>query len=149
MRAILWTPEELIAMDLAPLRARYQRDLNRLDDRNASSAAPLLLLARRWGAAVALLDMHIGWVRGLQPHDGEAARALVARVQTHGPAGAPPYLPDMVAQYVAYRLCSHRLPDPPLLRKRRPESAVLRRALELHRAGALITLAENTAPSTE
>jgi len=149
MRAILWTPEELIAMDLAPLRDRYQRDLNRLDDRNASSAAPLLLLARRWGAAVALLDLHIGWVRELQPHDGEAARALVARVQAQGPAGAPPYLPEMVAQYAAYRLYPHRLPDPPQLRKRRPGTALHRRALELHRAGALITLAEDVVPAIE
>lgn len=112
MWAFLWTPAELIQLDLQPLLAQERRALARMDDRNARSVAPLFSLARRSAARIDLLELAIGWVRGTPAHDAAAAQALVARLRDRAAVigrGGPGYILLRVAEAADYRLRPHRI----------------------------------------
>ena len=110
MRAYLWTPEELVQLDLLPMREREVDGLARLDLRNQNAVAPLISLAKRNATKIELIDLGIRWARELPAEDEAAAAGLVARLQTFASRGRqahPTFVLERIAECVWYRLRLH------------------------------------------
>jgi hypothetical protein len=110
LRAILWTPDDLVRLDLEPLLARERRRLAGQDARLARSRAPLVSQARRTAALVAELELLVAEARLLPAHDAAAAKAWIESLERRAMRAGrrwPGWLAARVAEHAAWRLLPH------------------------------------------
>jgi hypothetical protein len=137
--AYLWTPEELIQLDLRPLLEAEDRARAALEKRNRDSAAPFLKRVQRRIGAASVIAQTIEWVREIPPHDHQAAEQLELRLYKEAASAGhqfPGFIYRSLAESVHYRLRPHRIVSSG--QDRPVEQRIRRRAAELRAAGQLV-----------
>jgi hypothetical protein len=136
MDAFLWTPQDLIELDLHPwLTRERQRGHGQLGRRVWSAA---FRLPRRAVQVVELLEALIGEASELPPYDGSAARAWIATLEARSAklrGRWPAWVYCRTAEYAAHRL----LPQRVAARVERPlPCSIAARVAHLESSGRLV-----------
>lgn len=140
MRAYLWTPTDLVCLDLEPRLHTAARRLASLDARLTTSAARLGNTTRRARILVDLLTTLIGEARGLPAQDARAAKTWIEQLErraTRLRGRWPGWVYTRCAEHAAYRL----LPHPIVPRPGQPIPSAIRERVELLRARGHLVLA--------
>jgi hypothetical protein len=148
VRAYLWTPVELIHLDLEPLLRREERRLAEQDARLLRHVvAPIPAMARRTVELIRHLERAIDEARGLPVHDAGAALALIGRWEERARLMRPDW-PWWVYRRAAEHACFRLLPKriDPLERSSRMPSAIRARVEQLRRAGRLVPMPDQASP---
>jgi hypothetical protein len=139
MRAYLWTPLDLVRLDLEPLLGRERRRLRWHDETLTRWRCPLpAAVGSRTRALVQHLEALIEEARRLPSHDARAAKVWIASLERRAArlrGRWPAWLFCRVADSAAHRLLPQRVL--PLPGQRLP-GAVGARADQLRRADALV-----------
>jgi hypothetical protein len=151
VRAYLWTPAELIRLDLEPLLRREERRLADQDARLLRHVvAPIPAMARRTVELVRHLEHVIDAARELPAHDAGAALALIERWEEQAARMRPAWpwwVYRRAAEHARYRLLPKRI-DPLERRSSMPSSmpsAISARVEQLRRSGRLVPLPDPAA----
>jgi hypothetical protein len=145
--AYLWTPSDMIQLDLAPRLRNERQRLRWQTDHTVRSSVPIGSMAKRTLRLVEIMEMIVAEVRELQPYDAAQAKRYIALLELR--AGRlcrrwPAWAYCAVAEHAAYRLLPLRVRSLP----GSPVSASVRlRAEELQRTGRLRFYTNDFSPS--